>query len=451
MRLKCSAPWWRMFTLFLFIIPSITLATLHDDDSGIPALLQFAEQYNEQEKVPVISRPKRDMPVTSKSKGERGIQGDHKFPRPKREYWKIKDKEIQQQQAIINRLEVQLAIVHHPQSAVPPDFHPLGKLAQGIRQALAITPTEHQAKKLIAQAQQQWRLDKSELQRQLSEAQKSSLALSAEITKQNALMSVEKNEKQKLLQQQQELQHQWTLMQTELDSATGGMANLRTELSSLQDQLPRRVDAERLKQPRLREDYAAGISLGEEILQMQQERHEWGVNADTQLILAGITDAFAGKRELTDDELTQALTAAEKRIIAAREKTIAFQKHSGSVYLDEFKKDKRTRQAPYGFWYRVDYAGDSNIPDKASVDIEVKETLVDGTVIQDMGASGTTLSQPVEQFPPLFREAIRLLKNHGTITLVVPPEFAYGDKGYPPKVPPNATMVYTLRIAEMYP
>ncbi len=172
-------------------------------------------------------------------------------------------------------------------------------------------------------------------------------------------------------------------MQTELDSATGGMANLRTELSSLQDQVPQRVDAERLKQPRLREDYAAGISLGEEILQMQQERHQWGGNADTQLILADITDAFAGMRELTDDELVQALIAAEKRITAAREKTIVFQKHSGSVYFDEFKKDKRTRQAPYGFWYRVDYAGDSNIPDKASVDIEVKETLVDGAVIQD--------------------------------------------------------------------
>lgn len=30
--------------------------------------------------------------------------------------------------------------------------------------------------------------------------------------------------------------------------------------------------------------------------------------------------------------------------------------------------------------------------------------------------------------------------------MVVPPALAYGETGYPPKVPPNATMVYELRI-----
>lgn len=30
--------------------------------------------------------------------------------------------------------------------------------------------------------------------------------------------------------------------------------------------------------------------------------------------------------------------------------------------------------------------------------------------------------------------------------MVVPPELAYGNVGYPPKVPPSATMVYELRV-----
>lgn len=30
--------------------------------------------------------------------------------------------------------------------------------------------------------------------------------------------------------------------------------------------------------------------------------------------------------------------------------------------------------------------------------------------------------------------------------MVVPPALAYGETGYPPKVPPNATMIYELRI-----
>ncbi|WP_338054882.1 hypothetical protein [Serratia marcescens] len=28
-------------------------------------------------------------------------------------------------------------------------------------------------------------------------------------------------------------------------------------------------------------------------------------------------------------------------------------------------------------------------------------------------------------------------------------ELAYGDKGYPPKVPPGATMVYKLRVTDV--
>ena len=61
------------------------------------------------------------------------------------------------------------------------------------------------------------------------------------------------------------------------------------------------------------------------------------------------------------------------------------------------------------------------------------------------------LTQPIADFPPIFREALQKLKNHGSITIVVPPELAYKDKGYPPKIPPNATIIYDLRIADMYP
>lgn len=39
-----------------------------------------------------------------------------------------------------------------------------------------------------------------------------------------------------------------------------------------------------------------------------------------------------------------------------------------------------------------------------------------------------------------------MLKNHGTVTVAAPPELAYGDEGYPPRVSPGATMVYTIQV-----
>ena len=124
----------------------------------------------------------------------------------------------------------------------------------------------------------------------------------------------------------------------------------------------------------------------------------------------------------------------------------AGQQKNGERFVEDFKKQKGVKLSPAGFWYRVDYAGDAPLRDTDIVDVVVKETLTDGTVIHDMSMKGNVLSQPLNAYPPLFREAIGHLKNHGTLTMVVPPTLAYGEAGYPPKVPPNATMVYELRI-----
>ncbi|WP_256814441.1 MULTISPECIES: FKBP-type peptidyl-prolyl cis-trans isomerase N-terminal domain-containing protein [unclassified Serratia (in: enterobacteria)] len=433
-------------------------STPRNGNADIPALLQFAEQYSEKsypaEKAPVA----RDRPRTEKRPTQSAEKGKpDKKPPPQREIWRIKDKAIQQQRTEIAQLKLQItrlqqnAVTATATATATPDWAALSQLAQSLRQALGMTPTERQAKANLLQIQQRWDQDRAVLQQQLSKAKAENQALSAAANHQkNLLMEVEKRDAV-LQEQQAELQSQRQLMQTELDETVKKLADTRADMVSLQARSPRLVTADALKDAQPREDYAAGVSLGEEILQMQEERHRWGANSEKGMILAGIADAFAGKRMLSDDELNNTLTTAEKKVAAAREKINVTQRQKGAAYIEEFKKDKRVHQALSGFWYRIDYAGDAQIPATASVDVVVKETLVDGTVVQDMEATGATLSQPVTDFPPLFKEAISLLKNHGTMTLVVPPEQAYGEKGYPPKVPPNATMIYTLRIAEMYP
>ncbi len=421
-------------------------------NADIPALLQFAEQYSEKsypaEKAPAAldSSCTEKRPTQSVEKGK-----TDKKPPPQRESWRIKDKEIQQQRTEIAQLKLQLSRLQQNAVTATPDWAALSQLAQSLRQSLGMTPTERQAKANLLQIRQQWYQDRAALQQQLSKAKSENQALSAAANHQKNLLMVAEKRDVVLREQQAEWRSQRQLMQTELDETVKKLADTRANMASLQARSPRLVTADELKGAQPREDYAAGISLGEEILQMQEERQRWGVRAEKGMLLAGIADAFAGKRMLSDDELNNTLAAAEKKVVSAREEISATQRQKGAAYLREFKKDQRVHQASSGFWYRIDYAGDAQIPATASVDVVVKETLVDGTVVQDMEATGATLSQPVADFPPLFKEAISLLKNHGTMTLVVPPEQAYGDKGYPPKVPPNATMIYTLRIAEVYP
>lgn len=495
--------------------------------AGVPALLQFAEQYQQHatEPSPREEKPARaDKPAPEHPKNRVKEAAPQKSP-PRAARWQTREAELKRQQDTIARMALEIRTLKaarqrqpapaspaSPPATPPPlDMHALGKLARGLRQAMSITPEERlvttrlrqvqqqmtQAQQQVAQAhaaqdslqQENTRLkrrltalatqtqtaqtqadtrlasrlhsaeqDNAALQRRLSEAQRQTHSLTAGAEdlraqlEQARIAATDLRDAQARREQQQHvLQQQRDTLQTELAGKVTEVTRLNADLAALQKRVPAAIKAGSLKTLSVRQDYAAGVSLGEEILQMHDERQRWGVKVDKQILLAGLVDTFAGQRQLDDATLNQALATAEQQVTQARDKVIAAQKTQGETYLSRFRQDKRVKTTPAGAWYRIDYAGDTPIPDHAVLDVVVKETLTDGTVIQDMDTSGAVLSQPMAQFPPLFADALKQLKNHGSLTLVVPPELAYGEKGYPPNVPPNATMVYTLRIAEMYP
>lgn len=221
---------------------------------------------------------------------------------------------------------------------------------------------------------------------------------------------------------------------------------LKTELSTVREQSKWLATPKSLETDEASQAYAAGVALGQDIQGMLDERKSWGMRIDSKTLLSGIIDTFTGHYQLTAEQLEREVLKAEKSVEQTRAKIIKQQDVVGETFVADFKKKNGVKQSSAGFWYHIDYAGDEAIPETAIVDVVVKESLSDGTVIQDMDIGGKVLSQSMMEYPPLFRAAISLLKNHGSLTMVVPPSLAYGDKGYPPTVPPNATMVYVLRI-----
>ncbi|HGE6696565.1 FKBP-type peptidyl-prolyl cis-trans isomerase N-terminal domain-containing protein [Serratia marcescens] len=236
---------------------------------------------------------------------------------------------------------------------------------------------------------------------------------------------------------------------TELAAAQQAQQALREELDGLRSRAKWLPESQTLKKKPEQQSYAAGVALGRDIQTMLAERKNWGITPDKTVLLAGVIDTFSGHYQLSDAQLTSALAESEKAVNDARNQAAKTQTSKGEAFVAEFKKKKGTQKSPAGFWYRIDYAGDEAIKENARVDIVVKESLTDGRVIQDMDRSGKVMSQQLSAYPPLFREAIGHLKNHGSLTMVVPPALAYGETGYAPQIPPNATMVYELRIVDV--
>lgn len=105
------------------------------------------------------------------------------------------------------------------------------------------------------------------------------------------------------------------------------------------------------------------------------------------------------------------------------------------------------KQTASGLWYHIEYEGDEPLPaGDPVVDVSVRESLTDGTTVNDMELTGAVMSMKLSEYPAIFREAIGLLRQHGRLTIVVPPERAYGDKGLPPVIPPGATMIYMMQL-----
>lgn len=533
-------------------------------DGGIPALLQFAEQY--QEKTPAAPAEKPAIAPEPRPPGERKTPVAAAPVKKPVAAQKLalsaataktlhkQETQLRAQQAMIAQLQQQLQAKTSP-SAPATDFRSLSPLMRSLRQALAITPSEQQAAEQLRRIQAR----EAEASRRVAEVKQENATLQAQLRalsggvagaeatrqravearqklqadiqglkaligaketalaandaalkaarqqvqqltatlqaqrqtqseqkdkNQRALAALKQGEEDKsaALQKQltdltathtalisqteqreteikQDAQARQTLekqlaaadktqkeMTAQLTVKQQKVAQLETDVAALRSRAKLLVSPAALKTPTGSQAYAAGVSLGRDIQSMLAERQGWGMKTDRQTLLSGIVDTFAGQYQLTQDVLEKALAEAEAEVDKARAQAGQTAKQRGEAFLTQFKQEKGVKKAAGGFWYRVDYAGDAVLPEEAIVDVVVKESLTDGTVIQDMGVTGKVLSQPLSAYPPLFQEAIGQLKNHGSITLVVPPALAYGEAGYPPLVPPNATMVYELRI-----
>ena len=245
------------------------------------------------------------------------------------------------------------------------------------------------------------------------------------------------------------------LLQADKDNAQLRMKEdeiqlLRTQLSVQSKTRSGESAAAKLSASGEQQAYAIGASMGAEALNVLTTRRTQGITVDAGLVLRGIEDAFSGQLRLGEQERNKALFDVSQQVFQNLNKIEQKNISAGKKYQQAFarKKDVVFKDGVYS---RVDYPGKGKISGNDLVTVVIKEMLTDGTVINDMEAKDQALTQKLDAYPPVFRGPLQRLQNHGSLTLVVPPEKAYGSKGLPPKIPPGATMVYSVRIVDSQP
>ncbi len=189
--------------------------------------------------------------------------------------------------------------------------------------------------------------------------------------------------------------------------------------------------------------------MGSEALNVLTTRRTQGVTVDAGTVLQGIEDAFRGQLRLGEQERNKALFDVSQQVFQNLNKIEQKNISAGKKYQQAFarKKDVVFKEGVYS---RVDYPGKGKISGNDGYRGDQRDA--DGRDgDQRYGSERSGAYAKAGCLSPVFREPLKRLQNHGSVTLVVPPEKAYGSKGLPPKIPPSATMVYPVRIVDSQP
>lgn len=103
-----------------------------------------------------------------------------------------------------------------------------------------------------------------------------------------------------------------------------------------------------------------------------------------------------------------------------------------------------------GLQYETVKPGTGKAP-KASdtVTVHYAGWLTNGTSFDSSYKRGTPASFPLNRVIPGWTEGLQLMQEGGTAKFVIPAKLAYGSRGAPPVIGPDATLVFQVELIKV--
>ena len=200
-----------------------------------------------------------------------------------------------------------------------------------------------------------------------------------------------------------------------------------------------------LKDQRDKESYSLGYQFG-------QNLKNQGVDINLDVYNSGLKDALGGKEpSMSQEEIRAAIAEMQKRLMAARQKGFKEKAEKNlaesKAFLEENKKKEGVKSLPSGLQYKVLVEGSGKTPKATdTVTVHYRGTLINGTEFDSSYKKGQPATFQVNGVIRGWAEALQLMKEGSKWQLFIPPELAYGERGQPPLIPPNNTLIFEVEL-----
>jgi len=191
--------------------------------------------------------------------------------------------------------------------------------------------------------------------------------------------------------------------------------------------------------------YAIGVDVGST---MRLGEAEIDMNSLTQ----GFSDGYGDKELLlSDEEIQQVLRefAMQMQQQEAERRTAMLETNlrEGDAYLTENGQREGVITTASGLQYEVLEQGNGPKPTSADrVSVNYRGSLIDGT---EFDSSNEPVTFGVGGVISGWTEALQLMNVGSKFRVVVPSALGYGERGNPPRIGPNATLVFEIELVEI--